>query len=148
MNDKPLCPYCGPWNRNPNGVEMELQFLASLDYVYRCPKCKTYSPKRSTKKGAADAALRRFTPPQKPMTLDEVKSAESTAVFLEVRNSIECVIVIKYRKAEEAVWFVFDDGYSYGYTIDIYGTGWRCWRTHPTNEERSAAPWEEVNNDE
>ena len=87
MNEKIYCPYCGPWNGHPDGVEMEpvvweysyIHFRTQWRAHFRCPNCKTYSPgsapmnsAREAEQEARSIALRRFKPLQKPLTLEDV----------------------------------------------------------------------------
>lgn len=73
MKDKILCPYCGPWNGHPDGVEMEHKNGAygkfAVDY-YGCNVCQAHSPMFLEKEGnfsenadrARTAAMHRFAP--------------------------------------------------------------------------------------
>lgn len=63
-----LCPYCGAWNGNPDGVEMTAcKIMYGGDglknaYDYQCRKCGARTPTANSKKDARAAAMRRFTP--------------------------------------------------------------------------------------
>ena len=82
MMDKPLCPYCGPWNGYPDGVEMLKGYNQHLIY-YTCPSCDSITPgihfdKESDVEAqrwedALAYALRRFQPMQKPLTNEQMK---------------------------------------------------------------------------
>lgn len=70
-NEKVFCPYCGPWNDHPDGVEMKLKDVPGLDVFWmECPVCRNGSPVKATPEAAIEAAKRRFTPMQRPMLED------------------------------------------------------------------------------
>lgn len=71
MEEKVLCPYCGPWNGHPHGVKMYLdgngladpeQFGFPEQFWYSCPSCGAESPCMTSREKASSAAQRRFPP--------------------------------------------------------------------------------------
>lgn len=76
MNEeKVYCPYCGPWNGHPNGVEMVLcKLIFDTDYWYQCPVCRSSSPMCPTKEEANAAALRRCP------SIEQIKWERDTAI--------------------------------------------------------------------
>lgn len=68
---KVYCPYCGPWNGNPQGSEMTLRIFGERErvgvggwvrYYYRCIECGCKSPEMCSEEEANEAALRRYIP--------------------------------------------------------------------------------------
>lgn len=71
--DKILCPYCGPWNRNPHGNEMVLTHSwrgipgmmfedAEEDFFFVCMSCGSRSPIALSVAKARETAALRFDP--------------------------------------------------------------------------------------
>ena len=88
------------------------------------------------KKGAIEAAMRRYTPPIKPMPFEEVERIvrsdnidDETPLYLEDVYGCNCW-EISYKMT-----------YMCRALKDDYGKTWRCWERTPTEEERSAAEW-------
>ena len=156
--EKILCPYCGE----------EMQFEALVGWAHltpagagyhwhqcgECPNCGANSPEgygrtlEEAKEAARAAALRRYTPPAKPLSLAEARE----------RNNKDLPIYVECRFSE--LWhgvppvngwvvgfgwlrsWVEPDAEPVGYIEKGYGCYWRCWERKPTDEERSAAEWE------
>ena len=136
MADKPLCPYCGPWNGHPDGVDMVRRDDGDpeLDidwFLHECPSCGSTAPKGLTENDALASALRRFQPMQKPLTLEEVHTAG--AVFVET-DSIDGYVLVQ-SVHESLIWLIFDDGDKVGYDANEYGKSWRCWHERPTRND-------------
>ena len=76
--------------------------------------------------------------PQKPLTIEEVK-AEPDVVWVEwpPGGLWPCVIA----EVEDDHCY-FTDGETE--RMLRYGIGWRCWANRPTEEERQAAKWEDM----
>ena len=76
--------------------------------------------------------------PQKPLTVEEVK-AEPDVVWVEwpLGGRWPCVIA----EVEDDHCY-FTDGETE--RMLRYGIGWRCWANRPTEEERQAAKWEDM----
>ena len=141
MPDKPLCPYCGPWNGHPDGVEMENKFM-----WFKCPVCHSRSPFVKKSEDNLTAALRRFQPMQKPMTLEEVKqhlaSGNQRPLRIEFNPSD-----IRYR--DETLFSLWRFPHNVGALCsreNQYNVVFRFWLEEPTDEERAAAKWEEPSN--
>ena len=152
MAEKILCPYCGAWNRHPDGVEMipqreSMGMRMGYDYLY-CPRCAARGPGVYTQDGnfegkqeaARAAALRRFTPMQKPLTLEEVRGIKSLyPLWIEYKvDGLLTPKIMMPHGSEVVVHFN-----NIGEWADSYGITYRCWRTRPTDEERQAARWED-----
>ena len=143
MSDKIFCPWCG--------TEMEIKTVEhhgadSFLYPeegrkplwnawtnclnYNCeaegPIVVEFESEQEAIKAARAAALRRYTPPLKPMTLEE--ATERRSVWYEK-------IGFEPREIRE---------YGLGLTPprENYGVTWRCWLHKPTDEERNAVEWE------
>ena len=141
MSEKILCPYCGEWNGHPDGVEMKLQDdgneIEPVTFWYECCICGNMSPAKITLEEARAAALRRFTPMQKPLSLEEV--------FRHIDSENERPLCIefnppapwerKWRAAKNIRWYVQTNPQG-------YNRYYRFWREDPTDEERQAAGWE------
>lgn len=154
MHDSiPLCPYCGPWNGHPDGVEMvqescersvyfELEKAVKINtgYFYKCPSCGATSKICDTKQNAYLSAIRRFQPMQKPLTLEEALAVVSE----EADESLPPMVYI-----ESKLDFISSQ-YMEKYLFRLLsstemkcGVSWRPWRTRPTEEESAAAKWED-----
>ena len=150
MTDKVLGPWCG--------AEMEHaiyndavwctgngEFREAYHAFYRCRKCGAQGPVEyrshgpAAEEAARAAAMRRHTPPIKPMTFEEVER-------LACSDSIDDEIPLYLEDIDG------DNGWEISYQLrrlcfnakDDYGKTWRCWERMPTKEERSAAEWEET----
>lgn len=138
MADKILCPWCG--------AEMHhcgIKRVYDWEGHEMCGKCGATSPKRwaisqdAVRAQSKTAALRRYTPPIKPMTFEEVERIvrsdnidDETPLYLEDVYGHNCW-EISYKMT-----------YMCRALKDEYGKTWRCWSRKPTDEERSAAEWE------
>lgn len=93
---------------------------------------------------AIAAALRRYTPPIKPMTFGEILGKE---VELEIRYNCKTKRVIVPYHLDETIEVLWENSFITGedkrhLSKSMYGKTWRCWERNPTDEERSAAEWE------
>lgn len=147
MEEKILCPWCGA------EMEEHLTYASGRGRKeYKCPKCSATSPHDETRERARAAALRRYTPPLNPMTLEE--ALERHVVWIEWRHLSQIWdmpiylhrIWDEWSEAEILSYQMFGEE---GENDDIanddvneYGKTWRCWERKPTEEERSAAGWE------
>lgn len=142
MIEKILCPYCGQWNGHPNGVLMASigdRYGRSIKRFF-CPECNAMSPLTKTGMGGAvDAAMRRFTPMQMPLTLDEVAS------IIWCRTNLPPMVYVETKVfAVASGWRSYKDFCDHlDNMCDTYGKAWRAWAHKPTDEERAAANWEE-----
>lgn len=169
MDKKPLCPYCGPWNGYPDGVEMEMSvthcptkqkaggYAYEYDVIFHCKTCGSMSPgsgwkgsKKVAEEAARAAALRRFAPMQKPLTLDEIY-ASNDALLMEFKGEPAGIhdewVLYSHTEDETCRFWIFGQYCGKEHNINRYGKTWRCWRTRPTDDERRAAAWEEDTNE-
>lgn len=157
MDEKVLCPYCGPWNGHPDGVEMRLQNLFAGQscryWWYQCPECGSRTPvvklhcsmAHEAERITGKTAFRRFQPMQKPLTLEEAIEAEYVWMQSRVTTQSGYVRVVLYEnKYERVCAYRAGDNEPDMIRADWYGIIWRCWRTRPTDEERAAAKWEDL----
>ena len=136
MTEKVPCPYCG--------AEMELScyfVIRSRKYATRnrfvCKECDAYAPSGDSEKNAIAAALRRYTPPIKPLTLEEVsehvKDHDAAPLwYQEIHSDLNSEWVLADTVSQ---WII--EKY-----VSWYGKTWRCWERKPTEEEMEAAAWE------
>lgn len=114
----------------------------AFPYIYR--SCCLQSPCTNCELEAFKIANKR--PLQKPLTLEEVK--EQVSVWIEYSEKV------KFMRCTEPVLYIcsgggkscFDEGYSEQFRLENkeYGEMWRCWERKPTDEEMSAAKWNEI----
>lgn len=141
MTDKVLCPWCG--------AEMRAS-VAMLDVYgaiarYECSFCHACGPQRrglqkeETSAAARAAALRRYTPPIKPMTWDEVAAMPEMCWYERVEGIEYPILPMAVHGG--ALKFAIRNGTMYAHT-EGYNRTWRCWEREPTDEERGAAEWE------
>ncbi len=133
MVDKVLCPYCGAemkLDRYDDGYEFGAAY-------YVCQECGSTSPTANTDAAALSAAQARYLPPNRPLTLDEVKGLE--------RDDMGYAIAWteNRRNEENHPWpYVEADcvpkfaGY-----FEEYGKEYRVWLRKPTQAEMDAAGW-------
>ena len=131
MTDKVLCPWCGS--------EMQLNQQLFLSF-YVCRKCGAHGPVSIEGTELAYAAtLRRYEPPVKPLTLEEVKPGVlKIDEWVEFSNGYVRHIIPDVIDGE----YLWDKNDCY-YDLRTYGTDWRLWPRRPTEEEREAAGWED-----
>lgn len=153
MHDKPLCPYCGPWNGHPDGVEMipikSPRFLPDktriLGTFYKCPCCGARSPWEHMQDVAFASALRRFQPMQKPLTLEEIVELQKAYKNLfdskRLTKKAMCDLVVpfrdKYNLSDLTALRVARGEFSLEQIAKLIAS---C---VSTAEERAAAKWEE-----
>lgn len=165
-SEKVLCPYCG--------AEMEIMTVSHAvsgiiharrakkrerrwsawtsctndDCIAEGPIVAEFETEQDARAEAVAAAMRRYTPPIKPMTLEEVL-ATSAEVFMEAGMFMEV-------NGDYGVWACRCSVHMHGKAVIVhyidalddirrfadYGKTWRCWERRPTDEERSAAEWE------
>ena len=146
MADKILCPWCGAEMKIiSNWAEWNDEFVAHT----RCWNCQSNGPTARARnemqaiKGAIEAAMRRYTPPIKPMTLEEVWK-EDDPVWVEGKKGALFIGDFYASMSAKNGWDVQTLGSAKPRLMleDYYGKTWRCWERKPTDEERSAAEWE------
>ena len=139
MTDKVLCPYCGS--------EMKLDrqddgYVFGAAY-YVCQECGSTSPTANTDAAALAAAQARYLPPNRPLTLDEVKAhckggASATPLWVEFDDGINRWVRIAPNSNGCELEYVSE-------FVDLmwpqYKKSWRCWLKKPTQAEMDAAGW-------
>lgn len=138
MTDKVLCPYCGS-----EMVVIISIYLDSPGWVGRtlCPGkgCDALGPrvtgfktKAEAKAAALAAAQARYLPPNRPLTLDEVKALETdnwmcTPAWVEFADCKKTIESGQIRLAPNV--------------LEGYGRDFRVWLRKPTQAEMDAAGW-------
>ena len=85
------------------------------------------------------------------MTLEEVISANpGTVVWLEDDNKPDVISGLLKRlfiHTKVIDFLIVKEEVDNEVTADleVYGKGWRCWTSRPTDEQREATPWERLN---
>lgn len=137
MTDKVLCPYCG--------AEMKIDryddgYVFGAAY-YVCQECGSTSPTANTDAAALAAAQARYLPPNRPLTMDEVKALDADEA-----GNIPCFMDIEpnYYKQDS-------DDFDPRLRADVmckgsldcstYNKIFRIWLRKPTQEEMDAAGW-------
>lgn len=151
MTEKVLCPYCGAemgteWSR----VKIFDEWKDLYDAHRRCVKCGAQGPfvraqtLEAAREAARAAALRRYTPPLRPMTLEEATRTEEN-VWYEFSGSTHIARINCVKNPEIKVYteiYTLLQGSAWLVTSDLYGKTWRCWPRKPTEEEMRNAEWE------
>ena len=149
MIDKVLCPYCGS-----EMVVITSIYLDSPGWVGRTlcpgkgcdalgPRVTGYKTKAAAKEAALSAAQARYLPPNRPLTLEEVKAhcngrTSAAPLWVEFDEGINRWVRIAPEKpgCELDYVTVFVSIMS-----SLYGKEWRCWLRKPTQAEMDAAGW-------
>lgn len=136
MTDKVLCPYCG--------AEMKLDryddgYVFGASY-YVCVECGSTSPTANTDAAALSAAQARYLPPNRPLTLEEVKGLE--------RDDMGYAIAWTENRRDEEnhpwPYVEADCVPKFAEYFEDYGKEYRVWLRKPTQEEMDAAGWGDV----
>lgn len=157
--EKIFCPYCGPWNGHPNGVEMREdgngitveKFGYPEQFWYYCPACGAESPCEESRETARAAALRRFVPgriaEQKPIAENELHTIEQSCImWAEVRGCRAVPVLYSGWTEGEGFTLGVPDAFDEEVLLSKvkrYGKDWRLWLDKPTQEECEAAKWED-----
>ena len=149
MIDKVLCPYCGS--------EMIGQNVTQVFGVYwaqaKCEHCKSTGQlicgerglvtdaEEMARKSALSAAQARYLPPNRPLTLDEVKALDADDV-----GDIPCFIEVEpteYRKDSDDFEPRLRADVMCKDALDCatYNKHFRVWLRKPTKAEMDAAGW-------
>lgn len=144
MMEKVLCPYCG--------AELKLEHYDD-GYVfgaafYMCPGCGSTSPTAGTNAEALVAAQARYLPPNRPLTLEEVKALDADDA-----GDIPCFIEVEPTAYKED-----PDDFDPRLRADVickpslaeptyYNKCYRVWLRKPTQAEMDAAGWGEESNE-
>lgn len=140
MIDKVLCPYCG--------AEMNLDrqddgYVFGAAY-YVCQECGSTSPTANTEAAALAAAQARYLPPNRPLTLEEIKAMDA-----DDDGYIPCFVEVEPNQYEKDT-----DDFEPRLRADAickpslseptyYNKDYRAWLRKPTQAEMDAAGWGE-----
>lgn len=155
MTDKVLCPYCGSemvviisiYMDSPGWVGQTLCPGKGCNALG--PRVTGYKTKAAAKAAALSAAQARYMPPNRPLTLEEVKAhckggASATPLWVEFDDGISGWVRIAPKSQGCELEYVSD-------FVDLmwqqYKKSWRCWLKKPTQAEMDAAGWGEESNE-
>lgn len=147
MTDKVLCPYCGSEIKSEDLVKVSGKYLSyavcSNDACQSIgPTVTGYETMAEARAAALAAAQERYLPPNRPLTLDEVKGLDADEV-----GDIPCFVEV------EPNWYEKDpDDFDPRLRADVickpslaeptyYNKDFRVWLRKPTQEEMDAAGW-------
>lgn len=149
MIDKVLCPYCGSEMKSEDWVKVDGGYLSyavcSNDACQSIgPTVTGYETTAEARAAALAAAQARYLPPNRPLTLEEVKGLERDDM------GYSCVWM-ENRRVYDANGQAYED-YPYPVvTADCipnsqayykkYGIEYRIWLRKPTQAEMDAAEW-------
>lgn len=144
VDNAPNCLYCGR-------KMLEVRFDDTLPQYACCCGARTPFPRvnRLDMNATIDAEdiveAANLRPLKTPLTLDEVKRAYNTPMWIEFDGN--------EKPTSASHWYLWSG--IFGYHADImgymepwklpmknYGKTWRCWAAEPTREERSCAEWQ------
>lgn len=147
MIDKVLCPYCGS-----EMVVIISIYLDSPGWVGQTlcpgkgcnalgPRVTGYKTKAAAKAAALAAAQARYLPPNRPLTLDEVKALDADEA-----GNIPCFMDIEpnYYKQDSDDFdprLRADVIYKEALSCETYNKHFRVWLRKPTKAEMDAAGW-------
>ena len=142
MSETPKCPGCGS---EMKAVDFGRKHL---NFSFFCYECGWGSPLRDTAEEALSAAMRRYEPENRPMSLEEIhEKAYDTDwdfVWLETKGDIFQLQLCPRYVNEEVLgfcWPLSDDEIEEN--VEEMGKSWRCWPRKPTPEQMAAEKWEE-----
>lgn len=145
----PTCPYCGAemqmndWMSGPMGDNFPRVF------VYFCPKCRSEAPPADSLEAAYAAAMRRYQVPPRTLTADDFAAMEGEPVFIQQGDGDEYWAIVQdstvygdglYEYMQDVTTSFPDPSSHYG----LHVLGWRALSRRPTDEERAAAKWGEM----
>ena len=148
MIDKVLCPYCGSEMKSEDWVNVSGKYMSyavcSNDACQSIgPTITGYETMAEARAAALAAARARYLPPNRPLTLDEVKALDADEV-----GDIPCFVEVEPNWYEQ----VPDDGEP-RLRADVmckgaldcatYNKLFRIWLRKPTQAEMDAAGWGE-----
>ena len=149
MTDKVLCPYCGSEMKSEDWVKISGKYLSyavcSNDACQSIgPTVTCYETMAEARAAALSAAQARYLPPNRPLTLEEVKALDRDDM------GYSCVWM-ENRRVYDANGQAYED-YPYPVvTADCipnsqayykkYGIEYRAWLRKPTQAEMDAAGW-------
>lgn len=154
MIDKVLCPYCGSemvvitsiYPDSPGWVGRTLCPGKGCDALG--PRVTGYKTKAAAKEAALSAAQARYLPPNRPLTLEEVKALDADEV-----GDIPCFVEIapywyaqdtddfEPRLRADAICKEALGCETYNKGCETYNKHYRVWLRKPTQKEMDAAGW-------
>ena len=148
MDKKVLCPYCGSEMKSADWVKVDGKYLSyavcSNDACQSIgPTVTGYETMAEARAAALSAAQARYMPPNRPLTLDEVKEhckggASATPLWVEFDEGINRLVRIAPISKGCELEYVSE-------FVDLmwqqYKKSWRCWLKKPTQAEMDAAGW-------
>ena len=142
MTDKVLCPYCGSEMKIEDLVKISGKYLSyavcSNDACQSIgPTVTCYETMAEARAAALAAAQARYLPPNRPLTLEEVKNLE--------RDDMGYAIAWteNRRNAENHPWPYAEADCipKFAEYFEDYGKQYRVWLRKPTKAEMDAAGW-------
>lgn len=153
MTDKVLCPYCGSEMKIEDLVKVKVSGKYLSYAVCSNDACQSIGPTvtgyetmAEARAAALAAAQERYLPPNRPLTLDEVKGLDADEV-----GDIPCFVEV------EPNWYEKDpDDFDPRLRADVickpslaeptyYNKDFRVWLRKPTQAEMDAAGWGDDN---
>ncbi len=144
MIDKVLCPYCGSEMKSEDLVKVDGKYLSyavcSNDACQSIgPTVTGYETMAKARAAALAAAKARYLPPNRPLTLDEVKALE--------RDDMGYAIAWTENRRDEEnhpwPYVEADCVPKFAEYFEDYGKDYRVWLRKPTQAEMDAAGWGE-----
>lgn len=142
MIDKVLCPYCGSAMKSEDWVKVDGGYLSyavcSNDACQSIgPTVTGYETMAEARAAALAAAQARYMPPNRPLTLDEVKALE--------RDDMGYAIAWTENRRDEEnhpwPYVEADCVPKFAEYFEDYGKEYRVWLRKPTQAEMDAAGW-------
>lgn len=142
MDKKVLCPYCGSEMKSEDWVKVDGGYLSyavcSNDACQSIgPTVTGYETMAEARAAALAAAKARYLPPNRPLTLDEVKALE--------RDDMGYAIAWTENRRDEEnhpwPYVEADCVPKFAEYFDEYGKEYRVWLRKPTQAEMDAAGW-------
>ena len=140
MTDKVLCPYCGAEMVVVTSIYFDSPGWGGRTLCKGCnalgPRVTGYKTKAAAKEAALSAAQARYLPPNRPLTLEEVKALETdnwmcTPAWVEFADCKKTIESGQIRLAPNV--------------LEGYGRDFRVWLRKPTQAEMDAAGWGDEN---
>lgn len=147
MTDKVLCPYCGAEMAVVMSIYFDSPGWGGRTLCKGCdalgPRVTGFKTKAEARAAALAAAQARYLPPNRPLTLDEVKEhckggTSATPLWVEFDEGINRWGRIAPEEPGCELEYV---------TVFVsmmwprYGKEWRCWLRKPTQAKMDAAGW-------
>lgn len=149
MTDKVLCPYCGSEMAVVMSIYFDSPGWGGRTLCKGCdalgPRITGYKTKADAEAAALAAAQARYLPPNRPLTLEEVKAhckggASAMPLWVEFDDGINGWVRIAPKSKGCELEYVSD---FVDLMLQQYKKSWRCWLKKPTQEEMDAAGWGE-----